>query len=187
MILSRAAGRQGCVDDPLEQLVRDDRFVRWARALATSGWLVLIAYLAFLVGLIRRASAITTSSFEDGVWGQRFEVVAFAALPQNLVILLAAAAAAATASGLVHGRGDPGSLWISQLSRAVGGTCYVVAVIALLGIIDEFWQTPDAIGGTGSMLNRIGGLLMIAAMIRISVEAERTLSTYYQTPRSPRL
>ncbi len=161
------------MEDPLDRLARDNRYLGWARALTTAGWLVLLAYLAFLVGLIRRASAISSSSFEDGVWGQRFEVVAFAALPQNLTILVLAAAAAAGGAVLASGRVNPSSMWITQLVRTVAGTAYVVALLAILGIIDEFWQTPDSIGGTGSMLNRIGGLLMISAVIRVCLEAER--------------
>jgi len=173
------------VDDPLDRLALEQRHLGWARALATAGWLVLMAYLAFLIGLIRRASAISSSSFEDGVWGQRFEVVAFASLPQNLVILLPAAAAAAGASVLASGRADQSSMWITQLVRTVAGVAYVVALLGILGIVDEFWQTPDSIGGTGSMLSRIGGLLMVAAVIRVCLEAERGVGV--QTPRSPKL
>ena len=171
------------MDDPLDRLAQEHRYIGWARALATTGWLVLLAYLAFLIGLIRRASAISSSSFEDGVWGQRFEVVAFAALPQNLAVLIPAAAAAAGASVLASGRAEPTAMWITQLVRTVAGTAYVVALLGVLGIVDEFWQTPDSIGGTGSMLNRIGGLLMVIAVIRICLEAERGA----QTPRSPKL
>lgn len=173
------------MDDPLDRLALEQRHLGWARALATAGWLVLMAYLAFLIGLIRRASAISSSSFEDGVWGQRFEVVAFASLPQNLVILLPAVAAAAGASVLASGRADQSSMWITQLVRTVAGVAYVVALLGILGIVDEFWQTPDSIGGSGSMLSRIGGLLMVAAVIRVCLEAERGVGV--QTPRSPKL
>lgn len=173
------------MEDPLDRLARDTKFLGWARALASAGWLVLIAYLAFLVGLIRRASAISAASFEDGVWGQRFEVVAFAALPQNIVIVMPAVAAAVAASLLVTGRAEAATMWISQLVRTLAGTSYVVALLAILGIVDEFWQTPDSVGGTSSLLNRIGGLLMVCAIIRVCLEAERASVVY--TPMSPKL
>ncbi|HUG00140.1 MAG TPA: hypothetical protein VMM60_18590 [Ilumatobacter sp.] len=173
------------MEDPLDRLARDSLFLSWARALASAGWLILLGYLMFLVALIRRASAISSSSFEDGVWGQRFEVVAFAALPQNVAIVVLAAAAAVGASVLASGRVEPATMWITQLVRTVAGTAYVVALLGILGIVDEFWQTPDSISGTSSMLNRVGGLLMVCSVIRLCFQAERGSSSY--TPRSPKL
>ena len=58
----------------------DDERARWARALATAGWLFVVASLAFVTAVIRRASALRSGSFEDGVWDQRVEIVSFVSL-----------------------------------------------------------------------------------------------------------
>lgn len=155
-------------------LVERDR-QRWAVALTTAGWLVLAAYLLLLIAQIRRAFAVTVSSFEDGVWGQRIETVSFVTLPQNLVILVPAAAAGVGAVMLL--RDAPVQLqgsWARQLVRIVAGLCYVVVVLAVLGIVDVLMQTPDSVGGTSAILTRVGGILMAIGMIRVCLEAERT-------------
>ena len=149
--------------------------VQWATALTTAGWLVLSAYLLFLIGQIRRAIAVRVGSFEDGVWGQRIETVSFVTLPQNLVILVPAAAAGVAAVMLL--RDEPSQLhgsWARQLVRVVAGLCYVVVVLAVLGIVDVLMQTPDSVGGTSAILTRVGGILMAIGMIRVCLEAERT-------------
>ncbi len=81
--------------------------IRWARALHVVGWLFVLAYLGELIGQIRRAAATTQSSFEDGVWGQRIELVSFATLPSNLAPMIAAVAAAVAGSLLVRSLVDP--------------------------------------------------------------------------------
>jgi hypothetical protein len=148
---------------------------RWALALTTAGWLVLSCYLLVLIGQIRRALAVTVASFEDGVWGQRIEQVSFVTLPQNLVILVPAAAAGVGAVMLL--RDAPQELhgsWARQLVRIVAGLGYVLVGLAVLGIVDVLVQTPDSVGGTAAILNRVGGMLMAIAMIRVCLEAERS-------------
>lgn len=147
--------------------------VRWARACTTSGWLFLSAYLLVVVAQFRRAFAIRQSSFEDGVWGQRAENVAFVALPQNLVILVPAAAAAVVAMTLTRSAGLAPVPWAPQLVRLVAGTGYLAIGLALLGVIDQFAQSPDWLGGTIMLLNRTAGILMAVAMIRVCLESER--------------
>ena len=161
---------------------------RWAVALTTAGWLVLAAYLLLLIAQVRRAFAVTVSSFEDGVWGQRIELVSFVALPQNLVILVPAAAAGVAAVTLL--RDTPEALqgsWARQLVRVVAGLCYVIVALAVLGILDVLMQTPDSVGGTSAILTRVGGILMAIGMIRVCLEAERWAMDVGQAPRSPRL
>lgn len=148
---------------------------RWSAALTTAGWLVLAAYLLLLIAQIRRAFAITLSSFEDGVWGERIETISFVTLPQNLIILVPAAAAGVTAVMLLSDSPtEVQGSWARQLVRIVAGLCYVVIALAGLGIIDVLAQTPDAVGGTAAILTRIGGILMAIAMIRVCLEAERS-------------
>ena len=69
--------------------------IRWIATATYVGWLTLSAYIALIIIELRRAAAISESRFEDGVWGQRIEIVSFVALPQNAVILVPPAIAAA--------------------------------------------------------------------------------------------
>ncbi len=148
--------------------------IRWVRALTTAGWLFVTAYLAFVTATVRRASAVTSSSFEDGVWGQRVEILSFVSLQQNVVMLVPAAAAAVAATMLAARVVDRTEMFLAQLVRIVAGLCYVVVGVALLGIIDIFFRSPDSIGDLGDVLGRIGGGLMAIAMIRVCLEAERS-------------
>ena len=82
--------------------------------------------------------------------------------------------------------------WARQLVRIVAGLCYVLVALAVLGIVDVLMQTPDAIGGTTAILTRVGGILMAIAMIRVCLDAERSVIEVRQPdpaqlPRSPRL
>lgn len=148
---------------------------RWARAVVTAGWLVTGSYLLFLIGQIRRALAVSQASFEDGVWGQRVEQISFVALPQNLVILVPAAVAAVGATWLMLGAGLDQVPWTRQLVRVVAGVSLVTMVLAVLGILDVFAQSPDWVGGSIAVLNRVGGILMAWAMIRVCLESERSV------------
>jgi hypothetical protein len=148
---------------------------RWARAIVTAGWLVTGSYLLFLIGQIRRALAVSQASFEDGVWGQRVEQISFVALPQNLVILVPAAVAGAGATWLMLGAGLDQVPWTRQLVRVVAGVSLVTVVLAVLGILDVFAQSPDWVGGSIAVLNRVGGILMAWAMIRVCLESERSV------------
>jgi hypothetical protein len=101
--------------------------------------------------------------------------VSFVTLPQNLVILVPAAAAGVGAVMLLHDTPEElhGS-WARQLVRIVAGLGYVLVGLAVLGIVDVLVQTPDSVGGTAAILNRVGGILMAIAMIRVCLEAERS-------------
>ena len=75
----------------------DDEAIRWARATGLAGWLFLLAYLGVVTGQVRRAASLSSASFDDGLWWQRVETISFAAIPQNLIVLVPAAAAAVAA------------------------------------------------------------------------------------------
>jgi hypothetical protein len=118
--------------------------------------------------------AVRVGSFEDGVWGQRIEQISFVTQPQNIVVLMPAAAFGVAATLLVLPLAPVlRSAATRQLVRIVAGVCYVAVALAVLGIIDVFAQTPDSIGGTAAILNRLGGILMAIAMIGLCLEAER--------------
>lgn len=152
----------------------DDERARWARALTTAGWLFVVAYLAFVTAVIRRASALRSASFDDGVWGQRIEIASFVSLQQNVIMLAPAAAAAISATLLARHLVDHTEIWLAQLVRVVAGLGYVIIVVAVIGIIAVFFRSPDNIGDLGALLGRLGGILMAIAMIRVCLEAERS-------------
>ena len=147
--------------------------IRWARALVFAGWMSVLAYLGYLATQIRRAAATRTGSFEDGVWGQRVEFVSFAALPQNVTILMPGVAAAVAAALLVRPLVDPTVLTARQLVRIVAGINGTIIVIAVAGIIGLFFRNFDPVSDFGALLGRFGGILMAIGAIRLCNEAER--------------
>jgi hypothetical protein len=154
--------------------VNDHERVRWARTLTTAGWLFVLAYLTFVTSTVRRVIAITQSSFEDGVWGQRIEILSFVGLQQNVIMLVPAAGAAIAATIVLRGVLDRSDIWLAQLTRVVAGLSYVIILLAALGMIGVFFQTPDSTGDLEALLGRAGGVLMSVAMIRLCLAAERS-------------
>lgn len=134
----------------------------------------VLAYLGVVAGIVRRASRIRVASFDDGVWWQRVETISFASLPQNLIVLVPAAVAAVVGTIMVRPVVDQSVIWLRQLVRATAGTCYVVIVIAALGILGLLFRSGDNVGDVEQMLSRLGGAAMAYGMIRLCLEAERT-------------
>lgn len=152
----------------------DDERLRWARVLTTTGWLFLIAYLGVVAGLVRRAAATTTGSFEDGLWWQRVETISFASRATNLIVLAPAVAAAVLGTIMARPLVDPAVLRLRQLLRMVAGTCYVVLVIGAVGIVGIFFRNPDSVGDVSVFFGLAGGILMAVAMVKLCLEAERS-------------
>lgn len=160
----------------------DPERIRWARSLVFAGWMFALGYLTFVVTQIRRATAVSEGSFEDGVWGQRIEQVSFAALPQFVVIVVAATAAALAGLLLVRSVGDTVELSLTTLVRVVGGLCGVVIALGVTGVIGVFFRNPDSVSDLGAVLGRTGGVLIAVGCLRLCALVERD-----QTPSSPRL
>lgn len=133
------------------------------------------AYLGFMTWQIRRAFAISSGSFEDGIWWQRIEQISFLSLPQNLMVLVPAACAAVGGTVLVRSLVDPTVVLLAQLVRIVAGICAVVVIIAALGIVGIFFRNPDNVGDLAAFLLRLGGIAMCSAMIRVCLESERSV------------
>jgi hypothetical protein len=155
-----------------EGIVNEQDRIRWARALVFAGWMFVLAYLAYLVTQVRRAAAVRNASFDDGVWGQRIELVSFAALPQNVVILVPAVIAVVAASWLVRPLVDPVVVHVSRLIRTVAGFALLIVALALLGITEVFFRSFDPVGDVTAILLRVGGGLIGVAIVRVCTEAE---------------
>lgn len=154
--------------------VSDDDAIGWARATGFAGWLFLLAYLGVVTGIVRRAASLSNSSFEDGLWWQRVEIISFAALPQNLVVLVPAVAAGVVGTVIARSVIDRSVILLRQLVRVAAGTCYVVIVIGALGVIGVFFRNSDGVGDVSALLGRVGGILMAFGMIKLCLESERT-------------
>ena len=144
------------------------------RALTTAGWVALALYLGIIAIEVRRAAAITTSRFEDGVWGQRIEIVSFVTLPQNIAVLMLPVATAVTAAVMLAGvhpddRGD--TIWLTRLTTVTGGLCVVAIFLALLGIGGIPFRYADPLADLGALVGRLSGIAMAAGALRLLREA----------------
>ena len=146
----------------------------WSRLLTRVGWLFTLAEVAIAAALVNRARAVTTSSFEDGVWGQRVEILSFLSLPQNVVVLIPAAGAALAAT--LIGRGTLAAVepWLERLLRLVAGLALASIALAAVGILDVIARAGDAVGDFSEIVNRLGGMAMAVGVARLCLEAERS-------------
>ena len=146
----------------------------WSRLLTKVGWLFTLAEIAIAAAIVNRARAVTTSSFEDGVWGQRAEILSFLSLPQNVVVLVPAAGVAAAAT--LIGRGTFAALepWLERLLRLIAGLALAVIALGVVGIIDVLARAGDSISDFSDIVSRLGGILMGLAVARLCLESERT-------------
>lgn len=148
--------------------------IRWITTATYVGWLTLTAYVALLVIELRRAAAISESRFEDGVWGQRIEIVSFVALPQNAVILVPPAIAAAVAGALIaglHPDDRPDLIWSRRLARVTGGLAIVVIALAAIGIIGIPFRYADPLADLAAIVGRLAGVAISLAVIRLCRES----------------
>ena len=148
--------------------------IRWITTATHVGWLTLTAYLALIIIELRRAAAISESRFEDGVWGQRIEIVSFVALPQNAVILVPPAIAAAVAGALIaalHPDDRPDLTWSRRLARVTGGLAIVVIALAVIGIIGIPFRYADPLADLAAIVGRLAGVAISLAVIRLCRES----------------
>ena len=148
--------------------------IRWIITATHVGWLSLSAFVALIVIEVRRAAAISESRFEDGVWGQRVEIVSFIALPQNAVILIPPAIAAAVAGVLItglHPDDRPDLVWARRLARVTGGIAIMVIVLAVIGIIGIPFRYADPLADLAAIVGRLAGVAIAIAVIRLCRES----------------
>ena len=148
--------------------------IRWITTATHVGWLTLTAYLALIIIELRRAAAISESRFEDGVWGQRIEIVSFVALPQNAVILVPPAIAAVVAGALIaalHPDDRPDLTWSRRLARVTGGLAIVVIALAVIGIIGIPFRYADPLADLAAIVGRLAGVAISLAVIRLCRES----------------
>jgi hypothetical protein len=146
--------------------------IRWAKAAVFAGWMFAFAYVTYLVGQIRRATATRQGSFEDGVWGQRIEEISFAALPQNVTILMPGVIAVVAGTLLVRSLVDPVVVQLGRVVRVIAGLSFVIVALGVVGIIAVFFRNYDSVGDLQAVLLRLGGIAMAAAAVRACLEAD---------------
>lgn len=148
-----------------------------------AGWCFLGAYVGIIAIELRRAAAITSSSFEDGVWGQRVEIISFVALPQNIAMLALAALTVTIARILVtpvHPDDRPTEPWTDRLGRTVAGVAVIVIGLALLGIGGIPFRYADPLADLGALVGRASGVAVATAAIRL---VRPTVPSNSLTPR----
>lgn len=146
--------------------------IRWAKAAVFAGWMFVLAYLSYLVTEIRRAAATRQGSFEDGVWGQRIEIISFTTIPQNVAILVPGALAAVAGTLLVRSLVDPVVVQLGRLVRVIAGLSFVIIAVGIVGVVAVFFRNYESIGDTTAIVLRLGGIAMAAAMVRVCLEAD---------------
>jgi hypothetical protein len=137
-----------------------------------AGWLLFVGYVAELAVQFDRARQVTTSSFGDGVWSQRVEIISFAMLPQQLIVLVPAAAAAVGATMLAKDTILVVDVWLERLVVAVAGTAVFTIALGVIGIVVSVASSDDA-GDFGNIVRRLGGIAMAIAIVRVSLMADR--------------
>jgi hypothetical protein len=145
----------------------------WARASTTAGWLFLLGYLAIVAVQIDRARRITTASFDDGVWGERIEVVSFVAVPQQMTVLAPAAIAAVGATLFAAGTLAEVEPWIDRLVLFVAGTAIAATVAAIVGVIAVVAREGDPSWDFGDLVSRLGGIAIGIGIVRLCLAAQR--------------
>lgn len=147
---------------------------RWSSAFTMAGWCALIAYLGLIAIEVRRAAAITTASFEDGIWGQRVETISFVTIPQNIIVLVIAAicvAVAAIISSTIHPDDQPPQSARTLLARVIGGLSVISIGLALLGLGGIPFRYVDPLADLGALVGRAAGVALAAASSRLAREA----------------
>ena len=146
---------------------------RWARALTSAGWASVLAYLALLAVAVNRARLTDDVGFSDGVWGQRLEVLSFAAFPQQLMVLVPAAVAAVGAVFLGAAAVETVEPWHQRLVRLTAGAAFVAIALAVLDVLSIVVRGDDSVGDFGDIVQRAGGVALAWAIIRVCLEVER--------------
>ena len=154
----------------------------WARAITGAGWACVVAYVALVAILVNRARLTDDAGFRDGVWGQRLEVLSFAAFPQQLAVLVPAAIAVVATSFLDRDAVDSVEPWRQRLVRVTAGTAIVAVVLAFADILAVVLADDQSVGEFGDVLQRVAGVALAWGVIRVCLEAERQSP---QAPRSP--
>lgn len=137
-----------------------------------TGWAFVFGFAGYLITQVRRAAAVSEGSFEDGVWGQRAELVSFATLPQNAIIVAPALAAALAAAWLVKPIVEPVVVHVRWLVQIIAGLAYVIVALGVLGLVAISFRNFDPVGDVGAVLGRLGGVVIGLAMARLCTEAE---------------
>lgn len=149
---------------------------RWGRVLTLAGWCSYAAYLAIVLSTLDRVRTAPRSQVFDSVWDQRLELLSFAMIPQQIVVL-APAVAIVVLTGLDVVDAGPSRV----LRRAVELTSFVAVAIGALDIVSTLLR--DNGGGPvewSEILLRLGGILLASsylAVCRLAADESRFRSS----------
>lgn len=138
--------------------------VAWARRLLVAGWSALLGYLSvvgYLANRVRRLGEVE-APFADSIWDQRVEVLSFASLPQQTVLLLVAGALAAGAAVAAQSSPEPPSAWLSTLLTAVVAAAALAVALAVASLWFVLTGDPPDPDRAGDAYLRLGGIALAA-------------------------
>ena len=140
------------------------------RTLTTFGALTYLAWLIFLFRQVERVLRVSEQRFA-GEWDQRIEVLSFAILPPNTLLILAPAGAAAAATWLA---GSDQQLELAILLRITRWSANLMAAIAVVSAFSPILNDSGSPTRVGDLGLRIGGILVAVAASKLCRGAERT-------------
>ncbi len=139
------------------------------RNLTVVGWLLLGGPIGFMSFQIERLRGVTEQPFA-GVWDQRIEVLSFLMLPPNLVVLVPVVFVSALTVWLAGAEADP---WATTLLRVSAALAIIFATIGVISIVSIMMRDDAGTFDTDSVLLRLGGVAMSAALTLICRTADR--------------
>lgn len=136
---------------------------RWSRILSLAGWCSFASYLAIVLSTLDRVRVAPSSRVFGSVWDQRLELLSFAMIPQQIVVL-----APAVAIVVVFGMGaldGPRRPW---LRCSVEATSIVAIVVGLLDVASTLRRDRD--GGPvewSEIFLRLGGVMLASSYVAL--------------------
>ena len=147
----------------------------WSRRLTLAAWMGLVGYLsvvAYLANRVRRLGNVE-APFAESIWDQRLEVLSFAVLPQQVIILVVAAALAGVAAEVQRRTGDPTGAWLRTALTSLGAAAAVVVLVAVASIVSILTRDPPEPDRAGDLYLRLGGVALAGAAGALLWTAQR--------------
>jgi hypothetical protein len=141
-----------------------------------TGWLLLGGAVGMLAYQLRQVRELGGSSaFGGDVWDRRIEVLSFAMLPPNLVVLVPACAAAVVAAWLAGRSADP---WLLFLVRCCTAIALLLAATGVVSIVSIAMRNEAGPSDWGDIFLRLGGISMAGGLVVLGRTADRWTRTH---------
>lgn len=139
------------------------------QSLTSAGWFAFVAWLLFLFRQIGRVAQVGSQSF-GGIWEQRIEVLSFAVLPPNSLMLVPAAALACVATWM---SGPTMSLGLAVQLRIVRWAAMLQIAIGVASVISIIVNETGSPTESQDIAQRVSGIVLSFAIIKVTAAIER--------------